>query len=230
MSQRDTHVRPTRSAVIGLLAAALGRRRGADLSDLRGLRFTVRTDRSGTRQVDFQTIGGGLPPVKAVPSANGDRKKDGTATIVTRRHYLADAAFTVAVDGDKEVVDAATRALRAPRWPLYLGRRSCPPAGPVLVAHGLDDAAGALATFPLHRARPYGTDTVKVDIAYDRPPAKGHPARHRVMDDPETFDEYRRSWGVRTEYVSTLTLSTELCAGLGTDWINALANRQQAST
>ncbi|MGW7261695.1 hypothetical protein [Streptomyces sp. NPDC054834] len=32
--------------------------------------------------------------------------------------------------------------------------------------------------------------------------------------------------GVRTEYVTTLTLPADLCAGLGTDWINALATAQ----
>ncbi|AJC62054.1 type I-E CRISPR-associated protein Cas5/CasD [Streptomyces sp. 769] len=221
-TERDTHPRPTRSALIGLLAAALGRRRGAELRDLRSLRFTIRTDRPGVRLVDFHTVGGGMPREQTVPSANGTRKKEETATVVTRRHYLSDAAFTVAIDGEPGLLATLTAALQAPRWPLYLGRRACPPAGPLVVATDLDDAAAALATFPLHRSRPYGAKTVVVDVAHDRPPADGHPARHRLVDNPISFGEYQREWEARTEYVTTLTLPAELCAGLGTHWIDAL--------
>ncbi|MYV38412.1 type I-E CRISPR-associated protein Cas5/CasD [Streptomyces sp. SID1328] len=225
-TDRDTHARPTRSALIGMLAAAQGRHRDADLSDLRTLRFTIRTDRSGVRTVDFHTVGGGLPKDRSVPSANGDRKAEGKATVVTQRHYLADAAFTIAVDGNPTLINALTTALHSPRWPLYLGRRACPPAGPLLIATGLADAAAALASFPLHRRRPADANTVTVDVAHDRPPTTGHPARHHLQDDPESFDDYHRSWNVRTEYVTTLTLPADLCAGLGTDWINALATAQ----
>ncbi|MCX4696992.1 hypothetical protein [Streptomyces sp. NBC_01408] len=70
---------------------------------------------------------------------------------------------------------------------------------------------------------------MSVDIAHDQPPSTGHPARHRLPDNPVTFDEYRRAWDPRTEYVTTLTLPAELCAGLGADWINALANRQETA-
>ncbi|MFJ5677712.1 type I-E CRISPR-associated protein Cas5/CasD [Streptomyces sp. NPDC093097] len=229
-TERDTHPRPTRSALIGLIAAALGRSREADLFDLRSLRFTIRTDRPGVRLVDFHTVGGGLPRERTVPSANGDRKKEETATVVTKRHYLSDAAFTVAVDGDTATIAMVTDALRAPQWPLYLGRRACPPAGPLLVAAGLDDAGAALAAFPLHRSRPYGATTVVVDVAHDQPPTDGHLARHRLVDDPVSFDAYQRAWQARTEYVTTLTLPAELCAGLGTSWIEALTTARGRET
>ncbi|MFL4497007.1 type I-E CRISPR-associated protein Cas5/CasD [Streptomyces sp. VTCC 41912] len=229
-TERDTHPRPTRSALIGLLAAALGRRRGAELSDLRSLRFTIRADRPGVRLVDFHTVGGGMPRERTVPSANGTRKKEETATVVTKRHYLSDAAFTVAIDGEPGLLDTVTAALRAPRWPLYLGRRACPPAGAVLVATGLEDAAAALATFPLHRPRTYGTKTVVVDVAHDQPPDVGHPARHQLMDNPVSFGEYERQWEARTEYVTTLTMPAELCAGLGTDWIDAVITARGRET
>ncbi|MFF5945952.1 hypothetical protein ACFY7X_35435, partial [Streptomyces althioticus] len=76
-----------------------------------------------------------------------------------------------------------------------------------------------------HRCRPADASTVTVDIAHDDPPT-GHSVRHRLRDDPESFDDYHRDWNVRAEYVTTLTLPAELCAGLGTDWINALASAQ----
>jgi CRISPR system Cascade subunit CasD len=54
-SDRDTHREPTKSGVLGLVCAALGRGRGASLDDLRGLRFGVRADQPGQPQRDYQT-------------------------------------------------------------------------------------------------------------------------------------------------------------------------------
>ena len=53
---RRTDREPSKSGVTGLLAAALGRRRDADLSDLCSLRFGVRTDREGRLIRDFHTV------------------------------------------------------------------------------------------------------------------------------------------------------------------------------
>ncbi|GAA3380954.1 hypothetical protein GCM10020367_70300 [Streptomyces sannanensis] len=229
-TERDTHTRPTRSALIGLLAAAHGRPRSADITDLTGLRFTIRVDRPGQRLVDFHTIGGGLPQHLTVPTAKGDRKEEGTATIVTRRHYLADAAFTVAVDHpDPALITEAATALRRPRWPLYLGRRACPPAGPVTVSPVVDDAATLLDTMPLHRTRPYGADTVPVVFAYDHTPHEEAPARSVLNDQPVSFHPHHRAHRPRTEYVTTRHLPADLCAGYGTQWLNALADHQETA-
>ncbi|MBT2384511.1 type I-E CRISPR-associated protein Cas5/CasD [Streptomyces sp. ISL-11] len=70
---RDTSPHPTKSAVIGLLAAADGHDReerrpnGEDflpLHTLAALRFGVRTDRPGSPHCDFQTAGGGRYPLR----------------------------------------------------------------------------------------------------------------------------------------------------------------------
>ena len=50
---RRTNREPSKSGVIGLLAAALGLRRDADLSELSALRFGVRVDRNGEVIKDF---------------------------------------------------------------------------------------------------------------------------------------------------------------------------------
>lgn len=55
--------RPTKSGVLGLVANALGRDRGDDVSDLGRLVFAVRADRPGTVLVDEQTAGGGVFPL-----------------------------------------------------------------------------------------------------------------------------------------------------------------------
>ena len=54
-TDRGTQHEPTKSGVVGLLAAALGRRRTASVDDLASLRFGVRIDQPGTLQDDFQT-------------------------------------------------------------------------------------------------------------------------------------------------------------------------------
>jgi len=48
---------PSKSGVVGLLCAALGRPRAADGSDLAALRMGVRVDREGVLKVDYQTAG-----------------------------------------------------------------------------------------------------------------------------------------------------------------------------
>lgn len=112
-ARRSTEPAPTKSGVIGLLAAAQGRRRDDDLADLAELRFGVRIDQPGVSTRDFQTA---------------HRFDTGTAMPVSERYYLADAVFVAAVEGDKRLIDDLHRALREPVFLPYLGRRSCPPA------------------------------------------------------------------------------------------------------
>lgn len=127
---RDTQTVPTKSAICGFLAAALGRGRDANMSDLASLTLSVRVDRPGVLLRDFHTAGTGYPPERQLRKGSGARHSD---TIVTERWYLADAAFTVAVAGDAATINVCAAALTTPRWPLFLGRRSCPTTGPVLL-------------------------------------------------------------------------------------------------
>src|SRR5690606_19400754 len=55
-NRRDTDNEPTKSAVIGLLAAADGRRREDSIEDLLELRFGVRVDQSGSLLRDYHTV------------------------------------------------------------------------------------------------------------------------------------------------------------------------------
>ncbi|WP_333737043.1 type I-E CRISPR-associated protein Cas5/CasD [Streptomyces sp. IBSBF 2806] len=64
-SRRDTHSRPTKSAVIGLCAAALGHDRAEELDhDLVAARFGVRADHPGTPVRDYHIVGAGRYPVR----------------------------------------------------------------------------------------------------------------------------------------------------------------------
>jgi len=133
---RATLSHPSKSGVIGIIAAALGRGRGADLSDLAALRFGVRIDQPGQLLTDFHTVSGAsqaplLPGGQRLPTADGASLRPAESTKVTRRYYLADARFVAAFEGDSKLLDHAWDALARPRYPLYLGRRSCPPSRPV---------------------------------------------------------------------------------------------------
>ncbi|KIZ15699.1 type I-E CRISPR-associated protein Cas5/CasD [Streptomyces natalensis] len=217
---RDTHSRPTRSALIGLCAAALGLPRDADLTDLRQLRFTIRADRPGQQQSDFHTAGGGYAAARTIPSADGGRKKPFVATVITHRHYLADAAFTVAVTGPADMIDEVAAALDQPRYPLYAGRRAFPLAGPILIAR-VPDPNQELIRLPLHRdAQPWETE-VTVEYASDQPTT--HTARTLLADEPVSFEPLNRTHQERPEYVTTRTHPANQCAGYGTDWISAVA-------
>ena len=118
---RDTGLEPTRSGVIGMLCCALGWGRNHDLRHFEHLRMGVRVDRPGRVSVDYHTA----QNVIRASGGNAD------ATVVSRRYYLADACFTVGLeDQDTEFLKTLEAALRAPFWPLFLGRRSFPLATP----------------------------------------------------------------------------------------------------
>ncbi|MEV6973738.1 type I-E CRISPR-associated protein Cas5/CasD [Kitasatospora sp. NPDC093806] len=62
--RRGTQPHPTKSGVVGLAAAALGRDRAEDVGDLAALRFGVRADRPGTPVHDYHVVGGGPMPLR----------------------------------------------------------------------------------------------------------------------------------------------------------------------
>lgn len=141
---RQTALAPSKSGVLGLICAALGRRRDEPVDDLAELRFAVRVDHPGSVLRDFHTAGSDTGVYRA---SGGVGKPD---PVVSSRYYLQDASFLVAIEGLASTLAAVEEALRAPRWPLYLGRRGCPPAGPVYLPDPLrdTDALAALAAEP----------------------------------------------------------------------------------
>ena len=136
--ERDTGKEPSKSGVVGLLAAACGidRENWIDLEPFTRLRMGVRHDRSGTPKRDYQTAG--CSRRDTVIRADGTPSKDG---IVSRRHYLADAAFLVGLEGqDRAVLEKAHNRLQDPVWVLFLGRKSYVPSEPISIVDGIQDA------------------------------------------------------------------------------------------
>lgn len=131
-SNRDTLLEPTKSGVVGLVCAAMDIERG-DVEQMRqiaSLRMGVRVDREGVRQRDYHTAG-----------RDGFLRADGTReyrnVIPSERFFLADAWFIVGLEGeDVSLLQEMDRALGSPRWPLWLGRKSMPPATPVRMTEG----------------------------------------------------------------------------------------------
>lgn len=136
--QRDTGKEPSKSGVIGLLAAALGidRENWADLEPLTRLSMGVRHDRPGVPKRDYQTAG--CVGNETIIRADGTQSKDG---VVSQRFYLADAAFLVGLESSERfLLERVHSALRDPVWPLALGRKSYVPSDPIWIEHGVQDA------------------------------------------------------------------------------------------
>ena len=107
---------PTKSGVVGLIASAMGRSRYDSVDDLNQLKFGIRVDREGELIRDFHT------------ASDNDKNK-----YITNRFYLSDAIFLVGLESDNEqLLTDIERALSNPAYPLFLGRRSCPPTLPIV--------------------------------------------------------------------------------------------------
>lgn len=128
--ERDSQLEPSKSGVLGLICAALGRDRAEPVDDLAALRMAVRVDREGLLMRDYQTATGVL-----LASGKADLKR----TVISPRYYLADAAFLVGLDGERGLLDTIQQALKQPFWPLALGRKSMPPGEPVWLCDGVRD-------------------------------------------------------------------------------------------
>jgi CRISPR system Cascade subunit CasD len=146
--QRDTGKEPSKSGVVGLLAAAMGidRENWTDLEPLTRLSMGTRHDRPGAPKRDYQTAG--CAATDTIIKADGTQAKDG---VVSDRFYLADAAFLVGLEfEDRALVERAHAALRNPVWPLALGRKSYVPSESIWIEDGLQDAPlrNVLARWP----------------------------------------------------------------------------------
>ena len=83
-----------------------------------------RDDEGQLTQVAFDDIDGELELVESL-----------SAQLEIAQHddrLIGDAVFLAGLEGDREFLEVLAEAIRRPVFPLFLGRRSCPPAGPLL--------------------------------------------------------------------------------------------------
>lgn len=136
---RPSQAHPTRSAVLGLVAAALGLRRDDEaahqaLAD--GYAMAVCVDAPGELLRDYHTTQ--VPPARRGVHHATRRDEllgDKLNTILSQRDYRMDALYRVALWPRNETapytLEALAQALAQPAFVLYLGRKACPPALPL---------------------------------------------------------------------------------------------------
>lgn len=136
---RHSAVHPSRSALLGLLGAALGIERSDAAGQqalTRGYRFGIKLECAGSPLRDYHTVQVGVPPRKfQFRSRRQELAADKVDTILSTREYRCDSLAVVAVEalpGAPVDLEGLAHALRRPHFPLYLGRKSCPLALPLL--------------------------------------------------------------------------------------------------
>jgi CRISPR system Cascade subunit CasD len=128
---RDTLREPTKSGVVGILAASLGREREEDVSDLARLWLGVRADQEGEIRYDYQTVRAARRD-EVTRTQIVTRGGASQGSTISKRYYLQDAVFLVGLEGnDVAFLHTLDAALRAPVFPIGLGRRGYVPSCPV---------------------------------------------------------------------------------------------------
>ena len=202
-NRRMTNREPTKSGVLGLAAAALGRSRTDDIEDLCALHFGVRTDQPGSLLRDYHITRDDM---------NVRKKSKATSAFLSERLYLADAVFLVGLDGDEKLLYKIDQAVQNPVYPLFLGRRSCPPTGRLSLGirkTGLDEA---LENEPWLASDWYKKRMEKKEIHLEilRDAYNEEDAMFGVQDTPLSFDQKHRQFAFRgTVRYSTTNYNTE---------------------
>ena len=235
--RRGGRERPGKSAITGLLGAALGIRRhdGEGQHALRrGYDVAVEVDNPGTGLQDFHTA-------MYVPTARAKRPQTRAQALralrprdnaeITRRDYRMDVSYRAAIDalsGARWSLADLASSLEHPRFTLYLGRKSCPlslPLDPRIVAAGdilqalqtADDRPDAdrrkvFSAGAVSRAK--FTSYVAIDAdTYSGLARKPNtiPRFERVNDDP--IDRVRWHFGERQEAIVPLSTKPAVSEG-----------------
>ena len=185
---RKTGREPSKSGVVGLLAAALGRGRGDSVEDLAALRFGVRIEQPGQILRDLQI-------------AKYQKSESKVDTYLTHRDYLCDAAFLVGLESlQEEFLQNLAQALQAPAFPLFLGRRSCPPTQPLVLGIRPGSLEETLTQEPwqasdwFQRKAKRSDSTVWLRVLADAPAEEEGVFQH---DCPKSFHVEHREYGYR---------------------------------
>jgi len=190
---RDTALEPTKSGIVGLLGCALGISEDNDLASLsREIRLGIRCDRPGTLLIDYHTIHGG------VLSAEGKIKLNASThqpeTVVSSRYYLSDASFLTAIRSTPDCIDRLSKAVQSPVWPIFLGRKSCPPSRQIYEGVGdfetLEDALKhwTFAASDREKAENDQADVVRIRAVIECKPGEGTMRRDEISSNqPRTF-------------------------------------------
>lgn len=201
---------PGQSAILGLLGAALGIRRGGDFSELDALGMAVAVFNPGEALRDYHTIQSvSVATVKHPQSRPQALRAAGNnvITTLTQRDYRTGSLYGVAVwNGDLHALQAA---LRQPEFTLYLGRKSCPLAAPlaarVVVAGGPVEALSQVKIPPWQSIA--GSSRIIADDG-------SITANHREFRNDVPLDRALWHFGPRTVAIAETSLTPQV-AGQG---------------
>ncbi|MCF8305604.1 MAG: type I-E CRISPR-associated protein Cas5/CasD [Ignavibacteriales bacterium] len=198
-SEKDTGMEPTKSGLIGLLAASLGYNRDAELNQLSGLRYGVRVDRQGIIKKDFQTA-------QTIINAEG---KIISGQLINR-YYLSDARFIAGIEGEMKMLADLKEALINPFYSQFLGRRSYLPTTPLInpnVENPVDlKLEIALRNYPLPERR-NRNEGETFRIVRDAKPGEESPSQDFRQDVPVSFA--KKEYLVRKVITEWITIKPE---------------------
>ena len=211
---------PGRSALLGLIGAALGIDRSDEESHRRlddGLGFAVAVYSEGTLLRDYHTaqVPGAADLKKRPHRTRADElavPRHDLNTILSTRDYRQDAlsvvgtwlrAASTGVD-----LDELHGALDRPRFTLYLGRKACPPAlrlSPQVVEAADFRTALSHARFPaIEDAAALNLPSRPLRVAWEDGPSVGWPQSFSVPRKDAPLSRRRWQFGDRTERVALI--------------------------
>jgi CRISPR system Cascade subunit CasD len=172
--RRTTGLHPTKSGIVGLICAAMGLAKGSPeeqtglpaLADLKMTSVVIPRTVPGSDEAELS-----VRRLEDYHTVLDTRRASGTPNknaVETRREYLLDARFGVILKGGRPVMEQVAAALQNPVWGVWLGRKSCIPACPVLVglSESPEDAWNAiLGVCGLNQETPMETFTTVTEVS-----------------------------------------------------------------
>lgn len=200
---RNTDYYPSKSAVIGIIAACFGYRRDQDqdqekaIKALNELDFALRIDQQGMLLRDYH--------IAKKYKKTGEFER----TYVTNRYYMEDAVFVVAIShANDRRVEEIYEALQHPYFSPFMGRRSCPVPLDFIIKMTEEDAITALEKLEWQAAEWYKKKHAdyRADIYADKALIPQGIATMR-KDYVISFSQKERKFGPRFEVRKSINLS-----------------------
>jgi CRISPR system Cascade subunit CasD len=206
--KRNSARHPSKSAVLGLIAAAMGFRRQDDRPHLdlqNSLGFAVKLVGESFPTADYHTT---QAAEKQGPHMRKrkDEMRALSKTWLSSRQYRQDALSVVGLwntQGAQIGLTDIETALQKPKFSLFLGRKSCPlalPLNPILAEH--DSLKTALDTYPSDSAITYAPRQQVDGYFWEHTEHAGQEAQYTVLRSDQILSRERWQHGQRTEYVA----------------------------
>ncbi|KXB91007.1 CRISPR system CASCADE complex protein CasD [Veillonellaceae bacterium DNF00751] len=213
---RRTDNYPSKSAIIGMILAAMGIRRGVDenlIIELNKFDFALRIDQEGDILEDYHIV--------------QNRLKE-ASFYVTKRYYLEDAVFLAALGSENGAVIAEIEhALKYPHFQPFMGRRSCPVPADFFLGVFEEGVIEILKTYPWQAAswfkKKQRHDPKYHTFVYADSHLLKQAVRKRRKDKVASFSQKNRQFQYRFESELSVMLENPLYQGSTKDEHDALA-------